>query len=79
MKIFAFATIFAASLAAPVDTSVEILATTTIAIESIETTEVTEPSAYFSDETDEDILDYSDEEFEAIFTEVEMMVKHDEQ
>lgn len=76
MKIFAFATIFAASLAAPVDSSVDILATTTIALE---TTEPTVPSDYVSDEADEDILDYSDEEFEAIFTEVEMMVKHDEQ
>ena len=76
MKIFAFATIFAASLAAPVDSSVDILATTTIALE---TTEATVPSDNVSDEADEDILDYSDEEFEAIFTEVEMMVKHDEQ
>ena len=76
MKIFAFATIFAATIAAPVDSSVDILATTTIALE---TTEATVPSDYVSDEADEDILDYSDEEFEAIFTEVEMMVKHDEQ
>ena len=73
MKIIAFATIFAASLAAPVETSVDILATTTIAIEA------TVPSDYVSEEADEDILDYSDEKFEAIFTEVEMMVKHDEQ
>ena len=76
MKIFAFATIFAATLAAPIEASVDTLATNTIAIES---NDATEAAAYTSDAADEDILDYSDEEFEAIFTEVEMMVKHDEQ
>ena len=73
MKIFAFATIFAATLAAPIDASVDILPLNTAAIEWA-------PAAAFTvDEADEDILEYSDEEYEAIFAEVEMMVKNDEE
>ena len=75
MKIFAFATIFAATLAAPIDASVDALATNTIAIESVDAIEA---AAYTSDEADEDILDYSDDEYEAIFAEVAKMVKDDE-
>ena len=75
MKIFAFATIFAATLAAPIEASVDTLVTNTIAIES---TDATEAAAYTSDEADEDILDYSDDEYEAIFAEVAKMVKDDE-
>ena len=75
MKIFAFATIFAATLAAPIEASVDILATNTIAIEP---TDATEAAAYTSDEADEDILDYSDDEYEAIFAEVAELVKDDE-
>ena len=75
MKIFAFATIFAATLAAPIDASVDALTTNTIAIESADTIEA---AAYTSDEADEDILDYSDDEYEAIFAEVAKMVKDDE-
>ena len=72
MKIFAFATIFTATLAAPIDASVDTLATNTITIES---TDAIEAAAYTSDE---DILDYSDDEYEAIFAEVAKMVKDDE-
>ena len=74
MKIFAFATLSVFTLAAPlesittsVDTSVDLLTNS-----KIEFTDA-------ADEVNEDTLDYTDEEFEAIFAEVEMMVKCDQQ
>ena len=76
MKIFAFATLSVFTLAAPiesiatsVDTSFDLLANSKIEIEFTDA----------SDEVNEDTLDYTDEEFEAIFAEVEMMVKCDQE
>ena len=73
---FAFSTLLVFTLAAPiesiatsVDTSFDLLANSKIATEFIDA----------SDEVNEDTLDYTDEEFEAIFAEVEMMVKCDQQ
>ena len=62
MKIIAFVTIFARTLAAPVDTSIDLLATTKIIIES---TNAMVPDVDVSDGAYEDILDYTDEEYEA--------------
>lgn len=80
MKIFAFATIFTATLAAPfysVDPAIDCIdiATTTITTESADSLP---DAAHALDEADDEIFDYSNEKFEEIFGEIEIIVKQNE-